>query len=231
MSKDITEHDKLVSKIADAHRRAVSRAERCIDAAIDVGRFLVEAKEQLPHGNWAAWVRKHCDFGPRQARKYIRMYHHRDEIENGTGGSDLSINRALKIVAQEHEPERQSQMMKYPEVDFGRSEIDDDLTEDEEIRESEERMLRYAMNTDNPVCEEFRRDLNQKLRESVAEDNTAEEARRYATICSLLEKLDAIVSNHPEWLSREHWAVVHNEICRLRDVIESAVLPRLNKPK
>lgn len=77
----------LATQINLEHEACLGAAREAITRAIEVGRLLCEAKEQIPHGGWASWVEANCSFGDRQASKYMRAYHHRDQI--GTTGSDL----------------------------------------------------------------------------------------------------------------------------------------------
>jgi hypothetical protein len=51
----------------------------------------------LGHGGWLAWVDQHLSFGDRQARKYMRVAQHADQI--GIENADLTIDGALAVIA------------------------------------------------------------------------------------------------------------------------------------
>ena len=66
-------HGSMIKRINEAHARAMAGMRTACAAAVDVGTLLEEAKAAIPHGKWAAWVDEHCDFGDRQARRYIKI--------------------------------------------------------------------------------------------------------------------------------------------------------------
>jgi hypothetical protein len=58
---------------------------------------LIQAKERVGHGQWLAWVPAHLSFGERQARKYMQLAQHRDQI--GLENADLTLDGALALIA------------------------------------------------------------------------------------------------------------------------------------
>ena len=40
--------------------------------AIEAGALLLEAKEQLKHGQWLPWLKDHCTISERTAQLYMR---------------------------------------------------------------------------------------------------------------------------------------------------------------
>jgi hypothetical protein len=71
----------LAAEINEEHHRGVAAAKFAVQSAIRVGELLELAKLQVDHGDWIPWVQKHCEFGPRQAQKYLRAYANRERIE------------------------------------------------------------------------------------------------------------------------------------------------------
>lgn len=45
-----------------------------MQAAIDIGKRLVEVKAAVGHGNWGKWLLKHVDYSERTAQNLIRLY-------------------------------------------------------------------------------------------------------------------------------------------------------------
>lgn len=58
--------------INEAHQLARSTAESAVQHAIRCGQLLAEKKKALDHGDFTAWVEKHCDFSVRSARVYMK---------------------------------------------------------------------------------------------------------------------------------------------------------------
>src|SRR4051812_31116131 len=67
-SKTTTDLAALAGRINEAHDRAESAFRSAVEHAIEAGRLLVEAKGEVPHGGWLAWVRDNCSFSERTAR-------------------------------------------------------------------------------------------------------------------------------------------------------------------
>jgi hypothetical protein len=84
----------LAERINHEHAACIAAATDAIGRAIEVGRLLTQAKAQIEHGQWGAWVEANCTFGARQASSYMRVYDRRDQI--GSAASDLgSLRGAL----------------------------------------------------------------------------------------------------------------------------------------
>ena len=47
-----------------------AQAGQCI---VGIGKRLLEAKEQLPHGQWEAWLEKSVEFTPRTAQNFMKI--------------------------------------------------------------------------------------------------------------------------------------------------------------
>ena len=70
--------------------------------AIEAGSLLLEAKEQLKHGQWLPWLRDHCIMSERTAQLYMRCgVRSCETIEKqiGNGVADLSLNEAAAMLA------------------------------------------------------------------------------------------------------------------------------------
>lgn len=58
-------------EINEAHERAKSFAENAVGWAIKCGQMLARKKVELGHGKFGEWVETYCQFGDRQARRYM----------------------------------------------------------------------------------------------------------------------------------------------------------------
>ena len=57
-------------------------------AILDIGRRLMEAKEQLTHGEWLPWLNEQVEFSERTAQNFMRLAR---EWTNPQASADLSI--------------------------------------------------------------------------------------------------------------------------------------------
>lgn len=64
------------------------------------GDLLIEAKAQVPQGQWLPWLKANCEMSDRTARIWMRLARNRAAIESEIGSAaDLSIRRALERLA------------------------------------------------------------------------------------------------------------------------------------
>jgi hypothetical protein len=101
MTHELAPLSDLAASINREHRQCQSAAEFALKSALEVGRFLTEAKSQVEHGEWLTWVADNLDFGERQAQSYMRLFTHKREIEarNTKSTSHLqSLSGALDLI-------------------------------------------------------------------------------------------------------------------------------------
>lgn len=65
-------------------------------AVLEIGKRLVEAKEQLSHGEWLPWLEEKVAFSERSAQQYMRLW---KEYGKSALSADLSISKALVLLA------------------------------------------------------------------------------------------------------------------------------------
>ena len=65
-------------------------------AILDIGRRLMEAKEQLAHGEWLPWLNEQVEFSERTAQNFMRLAR---EWTNPQTLADLGISKALTMLA------------------------------------------------------------------------------------------------------------------------------------
>lgn len=74
-----------------------------LDAAIGIGRNLVEAKELVEHGEWETWLENSVGFSASSARKYMKIAKEYGQNSKTELIPDLSYTNALKLLALEEE--------------------------------------------------------------------------------------------------------------------------------
>lgn len=68
-------------------------AQMCIQASIEIGRLLCEAKELVPHGEWGDWLEKNVSYSVSNANNLMRIYR-----EYGEGGQiDLFSSKRAEL--------------------------------------------------------------------------------------------------------------------------------------
>jgi DNA adenine methylase len=94
---------RLVQAIEDEHQAALGAARSAINHAIRCGELLIQAKADLSHGAWAAWVDAHCTFSHRTATGYMRLARELPLLDNQDRQrvANLSLREALSTLARQ----------------------------------------------------------------------------------------------------------------------------------
>lgn len=99
---------ELASEINAAHRFGAVHCARGLDSFRKAGELLAQAKKRVGHGRWIRWVKKHLEFGERQAQKYMRLACEWGRLANTNSGSlldgDVDVNGAMRLLS-EKEPQ------------------------------------------------------------------------------------------------------------------------------
>ena len=92
----------LAARIRTEHRAASDKMSEALLHAMTAGELLIEAKDQLKHGQWLPWLRDHCSISTRTAQLYMRVGASRAEIEAAKAQSvahlDLTLNEAAALL-------------------------------------------------------------------------------------------------------------------------------------
>lgn len=97
---------RLAVDILEAHHAFIATATSALEHAKQAGELLIEAKNQLPHGEWLPWLEAHCpNLSPRRAQGYMRIAREWPRLlevaANTKRDSLLPIRDALTILADE----------------------------------------------------------------------------------------------------------------------------------
>ena len=74
----IRSEQELAAEINIIKRRT---AQMCLAAAIEIGRLLCEAKEQVAYGEWGEWLENNVAYSQSQANNLMRLYQNYGEQE------------------------------------------------------------------------------------------------------------------------------------------------------
>ena len=63
----------LAERINRAHERCLGHARMTVEAAVEAGTLLIEAKRLCGHGGFLEWVEANCGVTARQAQRYMKV--------------------------------------------------------------------------------------------------------------------------------------------------------------
>ncbi len=144
-------------------------------AVLAIGWGLVEAKEQLSHGEWLPWLAEQIGFSERQAQRFMRLAR---EYSNPTLVSDLGARKALALLALP-EPEREEFVELRHVVDGAeRSVADMSAAQLEQlIRERDEaRQAQYQAEAERSLAETERDELSDQIKILTAANEQGQQA-------------------------------------------------------
>ena len=91
--------ETLAEMANESAEQAEKNAKLTVQKAIDAGRYLAAAKEQIEHGQWSAWLGKNWNFSSVTAWRYMSL-----SVKSFTMkdlGSAKNVNEALRMIADE----------------------------------------------------------------------------------------------------------------------------------
>lgn len=100
----VAELDELAEQIRVEHEACEESAESAVMHAIRAGELLTEAKARVRRGEWLPWLAQNFAGTRQMASGYMRLYRHRDEMENA-----FSIRGALKELAEPRDAEQEKE--------------------------------------------------------------------------------------------------------------------------
>ncbi len=95
-----TEMAAIASEINHLHVEVVGAAKSQLAGAFRLGQLLNDVKDRVGHGWFIPWIAKNCDFSPRCANHYMRLfakYGTAERLKEETGVSGLSLRRAIAL--------------------------------------------------------------------------------------------------------------------------------------
>jgi hypothetical protein len=90
----------LAQRIHAEHQAVIAAVRSHVEHAMVAGDLLVEAKRQVGHGQWAEWVKRHCEISDRTARYYMQLAENRAKVESiRQRVADLTLRQAIKAIS------------------------------------------------------------------------------------------------------------------------------------
>jgi hypothetical protein len=72
---------QLAELIRSGHRKVLAAARTTLLDAKETGDCLIQAKAQVPHGEWSSWLGHECDLSSRVAQVYMQIARNWDRLE------------------------------------------------------------------------------------------------------------------------------------------------------
>jgi hypothetical protein len=95
----------LASTINEEHQQVVEASQSSLEHAIEAGIGLLDAKANVKHGTWEAWLKANCpNISLETVRLYMRLAKGEEKLkkaaaENGNAVAEMSIRGAAKLLA------------------------------------------------------------------------------------------------------------------------------------
>ena len=131
---------------------------------LEIGRRLIEAKEQLPHGQWQRWLAEKVAFSERSAQRFMRIAEGYSKSDNLAG---LGATKALQLLAFE-EVEREEFIAEKHEING----------EEKTVQEMTSAELDEAIRARKQAENELAKVKQEKLDAEVRAENFAKEAEK-----------------------------------------------------
>ena len=125
---------------------------------LEIGKRLIEAKDQLSHGEWLNWLEKEVDFTDRSARNFMRLA---SEYANRNSISDLGVTKALALLSVPTEEREQFAEAVHAE-ELSVRELKQKIREREDAIRVRETELNTIIQERNAVIQALEEDLNTK---------------------------------------------------------------------
>ena len=146
-----------------------------LNASIEVGRRLTEAKAKLPHGSWGEYLKNEVDYSPSQAQNLMRVFREYGSDQQSLFGGEaksqtfgrLTFSQALSLLVIPDEDEREKFVLENDVEHMSVRELNEALKARDEAEEKAD------------AAEETARGLQQeaqRLRDALNEANTSAQA-------------------------------------------------------
>jgi hypothetical protein len=90
----------LAARVNAEHQAVTAAVKRGVEHAVNAGKLLIEAKDQLAHGQWLPWLKDHCTISERTAQLYMRLARRVADLEAKSASlADLTMEDAISLIS------------------------------------------------------------------------------------------------------------------------------------
>ncbi len=145
-----------------------------MEAAVEIGRRLVEAKGAVGHGSWGAWLEHNVDYSERTAQNLIRIFQEYGEGQTRLFGesnpqafADLTYTQAVALLGIKNPDERAEFVETHDVANMTSRELADAIKERDEARAalSEAKEQLECSKADVALEQQLNKDLEKEKKE------------------------------------------------------------------
>ncbi len=97
IQRQTSELRTLAGRINEHHRKVEEALKAGLSRAVEAGELLIEAKGNVGHGEWGAWLSENFEGSERTAQAYMKVARNREALETKSATvADLTFRDALK---------------------------------------------------------------------------------------------------------------------------------------
>jgi len=89
---------RLAERIKQAHADAERTQYDSLNHARKAGQLLIEAKEQVPYGEWGSWLDQHCECAESTAGLYMKIAREWDRLADSQRVRKLTLREAGRLL-------------------------------------------------------------------------------------------------------------------------------------
>lgn len=112
---------------------------------IEIGKRLIEVKEQLPHGEWGKWLEEKVEFSQETARRFMKVA---EEFGNSNPGLNLPFKKMFLLTSLEQE-QREEFVESNPVEDMTTRELQQAIREKKEAEKQAEQLKQQLQREKN----------------------------------------------------------------------------------
>ena len=176
MANITTEENKARLSTLAAEINTIKRQTQKImmEAAVEIGRRLVEAKGAVGHGGWGLWLERNVDYSERTAQNLIRIFQEYGEGQQSLFGesnpqafADLTYTQAVALLGIKNSDERAEFVESHDVANMTSRELADAIKERDEARAalSEAKEQLECSKADVALEQQLNKDLEKEKKE------------------------------------------------------------------
>ncbi len=139
--KDLADAERLRTLAAEINTIKTQSQKIMMEAAVEIGRRLVEAKGAVGHGGWGAWLEHNVDYSERTAQNLIRIFQEYGQGQQRLFGesnpqafADLTYTQAVALLGIKNPDERAEFVENHDVANMTSRELADAIKERDEAR-------------------------------------------------------------------------------------------------
>jgi len=101
-TRESSHEEGCIEEILNLHDEIDQQAKTILPKIMRIGELLVEQKQKLPHGQFARWIEKNLPFSTRTAQNYMRVFRHKEKIENENISVLSNAYNTMKLQRKRH---------------------------------------------------------------------------------------------------------------------------------